>query len=65
MQSAVPGPLVVRPKDVQKLLSIGKTKVDQLIADGTLESYKLAPRIRVITMKSVTRLLEADDQSLT
>jgi predicted DNA-binding transcriptional regulator AlpA len=36
-------PIVVRRPEVQRLLSLGRSSVDELIADGTLESFKAGP----------------------
>jgi excisionase family DNA binding protein len=57
MKSVVTGPLSVRPKDAVKLLSVGKTKLAELIANGSLESYTVGTRSRLITVKSIHRLL--------
>jgi hypothetical protein len=50
-------PLQVRPKRAMRLLSCGRTRLYQLIADGELESY-LDGAARQITMESIRRRIE-------
>jgi len=50
-------PLLVTRKQAQRLLSYGETKIDELVKQGTLESF-VDGRSRRITMRSIRRLIE-------
>jgi excisionase family DNA binding protein len=59
-------PLVVRPKVACRLLSVGETRLYELIANGELESFKDggARRITMASIKArVARKLEQSEQS--
>jgi hypothetical protein len=47
-------PLAVSPRQARKLLSIGNTRLYQLMGAGELESYHDG-RVRRITMRSIRR----------
>jgi hypothetical protein len=53
-------PLIVRPRQACALLSIGKTKLFEMLADphSGLERIKLGPRAVGVTMKSIRRVAE-------
>jgi excisionase family DNA binding protein len=57
MRSNIVGPLTVRPKDAEQLLGCGHSKIYQLIASGELESQKIGARTRLITLRSIHKLL--------
>jgi excisionase family DNA binding protein len=61
-------PLAVSPRHACKLLSVGNTRLYQLIRSGELESYRDG-RVRRITVASVhariTRLLDASTGAAT
>ncbi len=50
-------PLAVRVSDATRLTGIGKTKLFELIADGTLETTSIGRR-RLILYRSLERLIE-------
>jgi excisionase family DNA binding protein len=50
-------PLVVRPIDAAILLGCGHNKIYELINSGELESSKIGARTRLITMRSIEKLL--------
>jgi excisionase family DNA binding protein len=52
-----PEPIVVTPLVAGALLSLGQTRLYELIDSGELESFK-AGRSRRITMKSITAYIE-------
>jgi len=52
-----PRPLAVRVADASRLTGIGKTKLFELIADGTLETTSIGRR-RLILYRSLQRLIE-------
>jgi excisionase family DNA binding protein len=52
-----PRPLSVRVADASRLTGIGKTKLFELIADGTLETTSIGRR-RLILYRSLQRLIE-------
>ena len=54
-----PGPrtLAVRVADASRLTGIGKTKLFELIADGTLETTSIGRR-RLILYRSLQQLIE-------
>jgi excisionase family DNA binding protein len=56
---SVPGPrpLAVRVADASRLTGIGKTKLFELIANGTLETTSIGRR-RLILYRSLQRLIE-------
>jgi excisionase family DNA binding protein len=59
-------PLVVPPKVACRLLSVGETRLYELIADGELESFKdgVSRRITMASIKArVARKLEQSEQS--
>lgn len=53
-------PIAVSPKTAQEMLSIGKTKLFELIKDGTLNSKKIG-KSRRITVASIKRAAGAGD----
>ncbi|MBB3875549.1 helix-turn-helix domain-containing protein [Sphingomonas aquatilis] len=52
-----PRPLAVRVSDATRLTGIGKTKLFELIADGTLETTSIGRR-RLILYRSLEQLIE-------
>ena len=48
-------PLVVSPRAAARLLSLGNTRLYELIRDGQLDSYIDGERARRITMASIKR----------
>jgi excisionase family DNA binding protein len=54
--SANSDPLAVRPRDACRLLSVGNTRLYQLIGSGELETY-LDGRARRITMASIKQYI--------
>ena len=50
-------PLVVKPQTACRLLSIGTTRLYELIADGSIESYREGGHRR-ITMRSIQAYIE-------
>ena len=56
---SAPGPrtLAVRVADASRLTGIGKTKLFELISDGTLETTSIGRR-RLILYRSLQRLIE-------
>ena len=54
---AIPRPLAVRVSDATRLTGIGKTKLFELIADGTLETTNVGRR-RLILYRSLEQLIE-------
>lgn len=51
-------PLAVRVSDATRLTGIGKTKLFELIADGTLETTSIGRR-RLILYRSLEQLIES------
>ncbi len=51
-------PILCSQADAGKMLAIGKTKLGELIADGTLETVRIGAR-RLVRIASVQRLAEA------
>jgi hypothetical protein len=56
-------PRLARPKEAQEILRVGKTKLDEMIKSGVLESYLLGARTRVITMESINRIARVEEPS--
>jgi hypothetical protein len=54
-------PIGVRPKEAERLIGCGHTKLYEWINDGTLESRLVGVRTRIITMRSIERKLGVDD----
>ena len=50
-------PLAYSPSDAAHLMSIGKTKIFELIKDGTLKSFKYGGR-RLITLDAIKTCLQ-------
>jgi excisionase family DNA binding protein len=50
-----PQPLAVSPRVASRLLSLGNTRLYQLIRNGELDSYIDGERARRITMSSIKR----------
>lgn len=55
--TSAPRPLAVRVSDATHLTGIGKTKLFELIADGTLETTSIGRR-RLILYRSLQQLIE-------
>jgi excisionase family DNA binding protein len=53
-------PLGYRPEQVAQITGLGRTKVFELIADGTLTSRKVG-RSRIVSAESVERLIGGDE----
>ncbi|MEO1648055.1 MAG: helix-turn-helix domain-containing protein [Pseudomonadota bacterium] len=53
-------PLGYRPEQVSQVTGLGRTKVFELISNGTLESRKIG-RSRVVLASSVKALIEGKD----
>lgn len=53
-------PLGYRPEQVSQITGLGRTKVFELIGNGTLESRKIG-RSRIVLASSVKGLLEGQD----
>lgn len=51
--------LSYRPHELPAVIGIGKSKIAQLIADGTLES-RLVGRTRLVSAESVERLVRGE-----
>jgi len=51
-------PLIVRPKRAMQLLSISRSKLDRLIADGELRAKKLGKAVMIET-REIERYLES------
>ena len=51
-------PLALSINDTAKLLSLGRTSIYAMIADGRLEAFRLGRR-RLVRMESVKRLIAA------
>ena len=56
-KSVSPDALLVTVKDVQRILSIGRTKAFELMAQGKLERHRVDGCVR-ITMKSIMAFVE-------
>jgi hypothetical protein len=54
---AMPQPLAVSPRVASRLLSLGTTRLYQLIRDGEVDSYIDGTRARRITMASIKRYI--------
>jgi excisionase family DNA binding protein len=52
--------LSYRPGELPAVTGIGRTRIYQLIADGTLES-RLIGRTRLVSAESVERLIQGED----
>jgi hypothetical protein len=50
-------PTMLKPSEVRERLTIGRTKMAGLLADGTLEHIKLGPRTIRIYERSVAKIL--------
>ena len=59
-QSTSLKPLGYRPEQVSQITGLGRTKVFELIGNGTLESRKIG-RSRIVLASSVKALLEGQD----
>jgi hypothetical protein len=55
---AMPQPLAVSPRVASRLLSLGNTRLYQLIRNGDLDSYIDGQRARRITMASIKRYIK-------
>jgi hypothetical protein len=53
-------PISVRPKEAERLIGCGHTKLYEWINDGTLESVLVGARTRLITVRSIERMLGVD-----
>jgi hypothetical protein len=53
----------VRPKEAERLLRIGHTKCYQLLGSGALESVLIGRRTRLITLRSINRLLGLEEDA--
>lgn len=51
-------PLALSINDAAKLLSLGRTSIYAMIADGRLEAFRLGRR-RLVRMESIRRLVAA------
>ena len=51
-------PLVYSPTDASKLLGLGRTKIFELLKNGTLKSFKYGSR-RLITLEAIKECLKA------
>ena len=54
---ATPQPLAVSPRVASRLLSLGNTRLYQLIRNGEIDSYLDGKRARRITMASIKRYI--------
>jgi excisionase family DNA binding protein len=65
-RESVMEPLVVRPRDACKMLSIGRTKLYELLNDGEIESYRHG-RSRRIALASIRAFIsrQIDDAPAT
>jgi excisionase family DNA binding protein len=52
-------PLALSINDTAKALSLGRTSIYAMIADGRLEAFRLGRR-RLIRMESIRRLIAAE-----
>ena len=59
-QKPTPSPLGYRPEQVSQITGLGRTKILELIGNGTLESTKIG-RSRIVLASSVRALIEGQD----
>lgn len=52
-----PAPLSYRPEQVSAITGLSRTKIFELIADGTLESKRVG-KARLVLARSVERFIE-------
>jgi len=58
----VPSPVLLRPEDVARLLRIGRTKVYDLMREGSLRSVQLG-RCRRVTPAAVAEFVDGLDRN--
>lgn len=51
-------PLAYSPTDASKLLGLGRTKIFELLKNGTLKSFKYGSR-RLITLEAIKECLKS------
>ena len=56
--AAMPQPLAVSPRVASRLLSLGNTRLYQLIRDGEIDSYVDGERARRVTMASIKNYIK-------
>jgi hypothetical protein len=56
-------PLAVRPAEAERIIGCGHTKLYQLLDEGRLESTLIGTRTRLITMRSIRRLIGIEEEA--
>lgn len=60
LNETVPPRMAYSPKEAAQLLSVCKRTVDTLIADGTLQSFKIR-KSRRVTLEAIRQLMPTAD----